>query len=195
MNAPRQTDQTSLQNTKLTYYHSTYINPAATAAYWNNQKDSTMCLPIGCLLACCFIASQVIGCGSADPVGGADRPNVIPVSGHVTFDGKPLDGANVTFIPTGTEPGAFGVTDAEGKFSLQTFIEGDGAAAGSYTVTIIKNSKPSVDESVIPAIDAPPASVDQKSLVPEHYGDPSRSGLGADVTADGKNSFDFALEK
>ncbi len=60
-------------------------------------------------------------------------------SGTVTFDGKPVDGATVTFIPTeGKIQPATGRTDAQGKYSLTTFRSGDGAQPGAYQVTVTK---------------------------------------------------------
>jgi len=59
-----------------------------------------------------------------------------PVQGNVTFEGKPLDGATVTFHPEAKDgKKATGKTDAEGKYTLKTDGAG-GAAPGKYRVTI-----------------------------------------------------------
>ena len=58
------------------------------------------------------------------------RPKLVPVHGVVLFNGKPLEGAGVTFTNSTAGVTAYGQTDAEGKFTLTTFTAGDGAAPG-----------------------------------------------------------------
>ena len=61
--------------------------------------------------------------------------NTVPVSGVVTLDGKPVEGAAVSFTPEKSDGvgGSYGKTDAQGRYSLKTVI-GDkaGAAAGKH---------------------------------------------------------------
>jgi hypothetical protein len=57
----------------------------------------------------------------------------------VLFDGKPAAGATVFFCPVETEAEAlapYGVTDADGSFTLTTYLTFDGAPAGEYVVTV-----------------------------------------------------------
>jgi hypothetical protein len=73
----------------------------------------------------------VAGCGA----------NVAPVSGRVTLDKKPLANARVVFQPASTDkepgPGSVGMTDAEGKYSLQLMTgNGQGALVGKHKVSI-----------------------------------------------------------
>jgi hypothetical protein len=72
-----------------------------------------------------------VGCGQ----------KLVPVSGHVTLDGKALPNATLLFSPDSdklaTGPGSVGKTDNEGSFSLQLMSGNDkGAVPGSYKVTI-----------------------------------------------------------
>jgi len=71
-----------------------------------------------------------------------DSPRtLVPVSGTVTLDGKPVDGANVTFHQVGDNTDgrlAIGQTDKTGTFRLATGNE-DGARPGEYKVVVIKN--------------------------------------------------------
>jgi hypothetical protein len=74
------------------------------------------------------------GCGSG-------RIETYPVTGLVTVDGRPADGAMVVFVPTATAPEAertrpFGIADSQGQFSLTTFEQTDGAPAGDYKVLV-----------------------------------------------------------
>ena len=71
-----------------------------------------------------------LGCGS-------DGPELAEVTGAVTIDGKPLQGAILTFIPeaTGASP-SYGGTDAEGKYSLMYSQDKSGAMIGKHNVEI-----------------------------------------------------------
>lgn len=88
----------------------------------------------------CFLASLIAAVGCSK---GPKLPTV-PVSGTVTLDGTPLEGASVAFSPSDMEgKPANGITNAEGKFTLKTFLGGtegqaDGALAGDYTVMVTK---------------------------------------------------------
>lgn len=130
-------------------------------------------------LAC---ATMMFGCGGkpADP----NRPATTAVSGVVTHNGSPLDGATVTFKPVSTDgKAAFGKTDAEGKFSLTTFEGGDGAIPGEYNVTVVKmevvESKAVSEDD--PNYDPDYVEPEAKSLIPEKYGNAADSGLTASV--------------
>jgi hypothetical protein len=74
--------------------------------------------------------------------GGGDEVQTVSVSGIVTLDGKPLEGALVRFEPTEGSPTAegwsdsSGLTDAQGKFTLETGGGQSGAIVGKHRVTI-----------------------------------------------------------
>ena len=76
-----------------------------------------------------------LGCGTNKP------SNAIKVSGVVTLEGVPLEGAKVTYYSSSGDSPPFGVTDSKGRFELTTFDlknlkEIDGALAGEYKVTV-----------------------------------------------------------
>ena len=123
--------------------------------------------------------SIVVGCGDG-------RPARIPVSGTVTYRGKPLDGANVTFVPKGSRP-ASGQTDAQGRFTLQTFSSGDGVVAGDHVVCIVKSVPDPKDKKKSPY----PKMI---SVTPARYATPVQSPLKAAVAAKGPNDFRFELD-
>jgi hypothetical protein len=137
-------------------------------------------------------AIAVIGC-SGEKKG---DPNGKPVSGKVTYNGGPVEGASVTFSsPTAS---AFGITDAEGKYRLTT-AGGDKVSLGQYRVSIVKKEAPAPSDAapdsanyVPPDPNAAPAAP-PKDLLPAKYADAATSELTASVTADGKNEFDFPL--
>jgi len=68
----------------------------------------------------------------------------VPAAGTVTYKGEPVEGAEITFMPLSPESGkpALAVTDAQGRFTLQTSAGGtakaDGALVGEYSVTVVK---------------------------------------------------------
>jgi hypothetical protein len=90
------------------------------------------------------------------------------VSGRVYLNQKPLARALVVFHPLhkseGTNPRSYAQTDAEGKFSLSTFVPHDGAPTGKYRVTIHLQ-----DEENGPV------------RVPNRYGDPATSGITIEI--------------
>lgn len=77
---------------------------------------------------------------------GPERVPTIPVTGTVLLDGKPASEVTVTLHRQDTPPGELGVytahptglTDENGKFSLSTYEQGDGIAAGVYVATFQK---------------------------------------------------------
>lgn len=77
------------------------------------------------------------GCGK-----GLSVPSTVPVSGVVTYKGKPLQGIRVTLhSPTEAAQPQFipsGQTGPDGKFSLSTGAPGNGAPPGTYVVTFEK---------------------------------------------------------
>ncbi len=114
------------------------------------------------------------GCG-----GGGQE--LAPVSGTVTLDGKPLAGAGVLFTPQEGGRPAGGSTDEEGRFTLTTKTNGDGAMLGTNRVAVSKVAfaqTPSSNGSPNPS-----AALRPQSLIPARYGDVKTSGLVVEVTA------------
>jgi len=141
----------------------------------------------------------VLGCG-----GEPDKIKVIPVTGTVTLDGKPLEEATVTFLPqTAQGVAAAATTDKNGHYVLQTAgAHRPGAAPGQYTVTIMKiEVKPlrTQEESFAQAKSQganamPLPTTESKQLLPAKYRNPALSGFTATVSDSGKNSFDFDVK-
>jgi hypothetical protein len=87
-----------------------------------------------------------------------DPYRTAPVSGTVTLDGKPVGQVAVMFQPTAESgnpnpgPGSWGVTDAEGKYTLKlTNKETPGAVVGKHKVRF----DPYSDEPSDPTSDRP----------------------------------------
>lgn len=149
--------------------------------------------------------TMLAGCGTSD------APKTFKVSGTVTLEGKPVDGAIVTFVSSENKKNAVGSTNAKGEFKLSTFGPGDGALPGSYKVTISKT-----DEAAAPPATTPPPGViaggeisesyvppantaggkkgsGPKNLLPAKYANEQTSGLVATVAENDQNKFDFEL--
>ena len=87
-------------------------------------------------ISCCLLTA--LGCGS-------DGPATYAVSGTITFDGQPLAGVQVGFVPVEGQEGvkpARGRTDAAGEYTLNTYLKAGqdpaGATAGRYKVTVVE---------------------------------------------------------
>ncbi len=116
---------------------------------------------------------SVVGCGG-------DHPDVGRVNGKVTLDGSPLVAATVMFQPTGSGRASYGVTDAQGSYTLD-YVDGvKGAVIGSHKVII---------KTEIPGEDGQPPKVKEK-LSPRYH---AQTELKAEVKS-GANSYDFPLE-
>lgn len=74
----------------------------------------------------------------------SSRPKTYAVHGVVTFNGTPVEGATVTFVPKEGTAGQSGqqaataITDSRGQYSIGTFATGDGALPGEYLVKVTK---------------------------------------------------------
>jgi hypothetical protein len=131
------------------------------------------------------VVAMVAGCGS--PQG----REMVDVSGEVTLDGSPVEGASVTFHPLETSEGALAcqaVTDADGRFRLTTHLGKGrfehGIAPGHYDVVVTK-----LDTSAVSSTIAPP-----RNLLPKKYGNASTSGLAADVQIGKASEHNFHLK-
>jgi len=145
------------------------------------------------------IALWMVGCG------GPEVPflkDLVPATGRVTLDGKPLSGATVTFSPDiAVEGGRFatGVTDANGVYELAVMVSGitpeqsKGALPGEYVVSISRVEMPDVPPAPEGSEEAGAFSEEMgKQLVPSQYTDPQTSKLKATVAAPkAENNFDL----
>ncbi len=155
------------------------------------------------------LAATISGCGPS-------TPKTYPVTGVVTLDDKPVAGATVTFISD--KHSAATLTDADGKYAMSTFKQGDGAVPGEYKITVTKyqkdaeenpygNDKPPEVEQTPEAISeaygkgytGPPKGNAAKAPkewndVPSKYSDMNKSGLTLTVEAK-PVTFDIKLTK
>jgi hypothetical protein len=149
------------------------------------------------------LAFSAVGCGDGAE-GDTGRVETHEASGSITYKGKPLADAIVSFSPKGSHPVALGRTDSSGNYSLRTYEDDDGAAAGDYVVLITK-SAPSSTSGPAPhdakstgpgpaAHQSKASATASKSEIPVKYNTAATSDLTATVKEDGENTFNFELK-
>jgi hypothetical protein len=119
------------------------------------------------------------------PLAGCNKdPGLVPVSGRVTFEGKPVKEVIVNFQPAETTPGngALGGTDADGRFTLTDSRGQRGAYAGEYKVLFYPALPAGVKEG--DAADVVGGRVRGRSI-PEIYLNVNSTPLRATVPAGG----------
>ena len=118
------------------------------------------------------------GCGD-----GPEGPKPVPASGTVTYKGKPVESGSIQFVPGAGRAAAGPIVD--GKFTLSTYADGDGAIPGPHQVGItstkqgtkIKNGEPEVI-----------------FLVPEVYATPGTSTITTVVPPEGKTDIQIEIK-
>jgi hypothetical protein len=118
-------------------------------------------------------------------------PDLVPVNGRVTLEGKPVKDMIVNFQPQGETAGngALGMTDADGRFTLTDMRSAPGAHVGEYRVSFYPSlGSKKQDEA------ADVASTGRGSSIPAIYIDPSQSPLRATVPQGG-GTIDISLTK
>lgn len=147
----------------------------------------------------------------------SDLPEVVPVTGTVTFQGQPVADATVVFFVNqgnlASGELSFGTTDAAGRFRLRTQVGRtevlDGVAAGEHRVTISKLIPPQgmTEEAYQQKLDAEKAAGEsgvygeQREVVPPRvellaaqYSNANQTTLTASVKKGEKNDFEFQLQ-
>jgi hypothetical protein len=131
--------------------------------------------------------------------GGPGRPETIPLTGRITYQGKPVPTGRIMFYPEQGRP-ATGTIEADGTYRLTTFVAGDGASLGRYRVTIqairvIRGGHAKTfDEEIRGGGTSGPGEVEW--LVPEEYARQDSTPLRAEVTRDSKTiNFDLPLPR
>lgn len=121
---------------------------------------------------------------------------VSPVTGTIEFEGAPLAGAVVSFIPVDENGrGAGGVTDKNGRFILlDQGAKSAGAVPGEYIVCVAKYiyinaAGRALTDEEIGKLDSPPRT---KNILPAKYAPHADSDLKA-VVEKRRNHFVFKL--
>ena len=136
-----------------------------------------------------FLTLPLASCGG--------KSGLHPVQGRVLYKGAPAAGALVVFHPAAdkslgaTRP--YGLTDADGQFTLKSDPKNDGAPAGSYHVRVSWPSSPPKGEGKTVSLgeDERAGPGDQ---LQGRYNDPARPQLTAEVRAGANRLEPFDLK-
>lgn len=107
------------------------------------------------------IALVCVGCGDS-------RPRIVPVSGQVLIDGKPLTHGYVRFAAKGNRP-SMGRIGTDGRFTLTCYEANDGAIVGNHRVAIMSQEPVNGSDQV-------------KWHAPRKYASYSTSGITQEIT-------------
>ena len=125
------------------------------------RASGTRRLRDGVRLASAMAALLLVGCGDG-------RPRIVPVSGRVLMDGKPLTGhvGFVRVVPAAARAATGRIDPADGRFTLTTYEANDGCVEGSHPAAVIVNT--TVGNRLV-------------WIAPERYGDDATSGLTVEI--------------
>lgn len=147
--------------------------------------------PVVSAILCVVFLSSNLGCGSSGP-------RLVTASGKVTFQGKSIEGASVTFTPIEKGLLAQAVTDSGGRFSLATSGK-PGATLGKYLVTITKSNgklsfQPTPEDLIKAQKENENRTPQTESALPAKYASGKDSGLSFEITGDpAKDVFEINL--
>lgn len=108
-----------------------------------------------------------------------------PVSGNVTYDGKPLEKGSISFLPSAAGPAATAPIE-EGTFSIDRSF---GPGQGAYKVEIV--SVQSTGKQVASPDDPSLTIEETRNIIPTRYN--ARSELMVQVQAGDDNSYKFDI--
>ena len=133
----------------------------------------------------------VLGCGA--------KVKTEFVEGTVTYKGAPVEGADISFSPVDISGGAspaYGKTDAQGKYKIQTQQGATyaGTTPGEYKVAIAKTVGIPTGEKITNPMGEVYEVMRYEEVLPQAYYYITSTPLRATVTAGGPNKFDFDLE-
>ena len=123
----------------------------------------------------------------ATTVGCNRGPKMVPVTGTVRLNGRPLEFGVITFQPPAGQP-AQGDIQTDGTFTLSTYKLNDGAIVGKHKVRIAcyETQRPGT-------VKGPGEQSLGKLLIPEKYTFFDQSGFTAEVSADRNEPFVFEM--
>lgn len=155
--------------------------------FWNHIMNILREASFGSLL---IATLALVGCGSDS---GIQPEKTVPVSGIVTYRGKPLPGYLVTFSPVVGRRNAGAMTDQEGRFVLGTNKEGDGCPPGRCRIAVRWGGLPPEEPGQEVLIDDPRLLQKQPINLPPKYEEPNTSGLEVEVPPSGLSDYKLDL--
>ncbi len=162
--------------------------PTDCEAYARDHRSETGRFPksrvrhgvVACTMA--LVASilfDVSGCGGDDP----EAALVMKAGGTVNYKGQPLEQGTIQFIPDKGRPAAG--TIANGKFTLTTYKEGDGAIPGKHGISIVSTK--------VAAAKKKGGEPETTSLIPAKLASAGTSGLIIEIPKAGDPNIEINL--
>ncbi len=127
------------------------------------------------------LLAGLTGCGS-----GVDFPPLGQVTGKLTVDGEPIEGATIEFVPEEGGRPSMATTDDQGNYTLRWSPDAEGATIGTHTVVVRTERAPFSPEG-----DEGTPVEERLELLPPEYNDAST--LKKEVAA-GSQVIDLDLE-
>ncbi|MDR3232702.1 MAG: carboxypeptidase-like regulatory domain-containing protein [Planctomycetaceae bacterium] len=141
-----------------------------------------------------IVTLTIAGCGRRGLQGLAQ------VSGTITLNGQPLDGATILLFPQADTRSASAISDAGGNFRIATLNTNDGVQPGNYLISVSKihleGDMPYAEKLRLIGEDREkeiPKAIQMES-VPEKYTKPETSGLMVTVKSGRNEKLVLALE-
>lgn len=126
----------------------------------------------------------VLGCGC---FGNDSGVKTVPAAGTVTYKGKPVEKGTIELRPVEGGRPATGDID-NGRFTLTTVFEGDGAQPGKHKVAVIATEE--VPEKRKNAT----ADTGVKYLIPDVFSNPETSGIVITVPPAGSTKLEITIK-
>jgi hypothetical protein len=138
-----------------------------------------------------LVVAVIAGCGKDDQGPKIEKQPTVPVTGIVTYKGRPLGNASVVLYSLDSKTAPYGKSDAAGTFMLSTYGSQDGAPPGKYKVTVAVSGVKEIEPGVLE--DEPPGGF--KSPIPVKYANPQTTDLPVvEVKETGKNEIVIDLK-
>ncbi len=117
---------------------------------------------------------------------GPQHPPTYPVQGRVEFaNGNPVKAGSVELLAVDLKVNARGTIDEQGRFTLTTFEDGDGAVAGKHRCVVVQ---------MIIAEKLGQAAGSQYGVVHPRFASYATSGLECEIKPTGENRIVLKVE-
>jgi hypothetical protein len=136
-----------------------------------------------------LITTLLTGCGTNSVI------PTEPVTGIVTLDGQPLEGASITFVPKSSGTPAYARSREGGYYVIQT-LQGapdKGTTIGEYAVVVTKSEAVPSGETKKNSYGEDIPEMISKALLPEVYSSSKTTPLTFTVKS-GVNKYDIVLQ-
>ena len=132
--------------------------------------------PLGLCSALVLVLMAVAaapGCWGGDPY----AVKTVSAAGTATYQGKPVSKGTILFQPVDEKGRPASGTIDDGKFTLTTYREGDGAVPGKHRVAVVATEERKTKDG----------DTTVKYLIPEQYASAETSGVEVEVPPGGSS--------